>query len=93
MGALAHDGVPEAAQLGADDGEGPGLDRLDVEARRLAGDGVDLLPEGGHPEVVQDVLGLDVEADRLALGQVELVGRDLLAAALAGVVEGPGELL
>ena len=29
VGALAHHRVPEAAQLGADDGEGAGLDRLD----------------------------------------------------------------
>src|SRR3954452_2571698 len=93
VSALAHDGVSESAQLGAHHGVCPGLGRLDPDAGGDPGHGVDLLPEGGDPEVVEDVLRLDVEADRLALGEIELARGDLLAAALAGVVEGPGELL
>ena len=92
VGALAHHRVPEAAQLGADDGERAGLDRLDPEVGGDAGHRVDLLTEGRDPEVVQDVLGLDAEVDLLALRQVELGGGDLLAAVTA-VEERPGELL
>ena len=53
------------------------------------GHGVRLEPELGHPERVEHVLGVDAELHRAVLGQHQLVGLDLLA----GVVEGPGELL
>ena len=69
MGALAHDGVAEPAQLGADDRERAGLDRPHADVGGDARHRVDLLTEGGHPEVVQDVLGLDVEGTALPLGR------------------------
>jgi hypothetical protein len=59
--------------------------------RRDPGHRVDLHPEVRDPEVVDDVLGLDVELHRLPGGQVELRGRELLAALVVG--EAPGELL
>ena len=90
---LAHERVPEPAQLGADDRVA--ADRVVLRrhavARRDAGDGVDLHAEVRHPEVVDDVLGVDVELHRLAGRQVEL-GAGEAAAALV-VVEGPRELL
>ena len=42
----------------------------------MPGHGVDLHAEGRDPEVVQDVLADDVELHRLALGHVELRGRE-----------------
>ena len=73
------DGVAEPAQLGAHDGVVARPGRCDPVVRRRPRHRVDLHAEGRDPEVVDDVLGLDGELDLLALGQVELLGGDLLA--------------
>jgi hypothetical protein len=89
---LAHVGVAQPAQLGADDrvvARRVGVTRKSVTT---PGDGVDLHAEGRDPEVVDDVLGADEEPHRLALGQVQLRRADRLAAGLR-VLERPGELL
>src|SRR3954471_14548792 len=90
---LAHERVAQAAQLGADDlvGAERRALRRDAVARRDAGHRVDLHPEVRDPEVVDDVLGLDLELHRLVHGQVQLGAPELPAALV--VLEGPGELL
>src|SRR3954451_4241520 len=91
---LAHEGVAEPAELGADDRIGLGLarhDGRDPVVRRDPRHGVDLHPPGRDPEVVQHVQRDDVELHRLALGHEELRRLELLAAGRP-VLEGPGEL-
>src|SRR3954453_6146076 len=89
----AHEGVAEAAELGADDlvHADRVLLRGDAVARGDAGHRVDLHPEVRDPEVVDDVLALDLELHGLARRQVELRRPELLAALV--VLERPGELL
>ena len=54
--------VAEAAQLGAHDGVGAGLVGVTRKWVVMPGTASIFMPEGRHPEVVQDVLGLDGEA-------------------------------
>src|SRR3954451_5704599 len=90
---LAHEGVAEAAQLRAHDlvvADRRALGR-DAVARRDAGHRVDLHAEVRHPEVVDDVLGVDLDLHRLVARKVELRPAQALAPLL--VLEGPLELL
>ena len=88
----AHERVPEAAELGADDRVGAELRRRDLERVRLAGHGVLLLTELGHPERVQHVLGLDLQ-NRGAVDRHVEVRRDDAFGRPVLVLEEPGELL
>ena len=89
----AHDGVPEPAQLGADDRIRAKAARRDAVVRREARHRVDLHAKRRDPEVVQDVARLDREAHRAVLGEVERRRLDRLLALGLGVLVGPGELL
>ena len=78
-----HPGVVGAAELGALAGEGPRLVGHHLEGVDPAGDHVELLEEGRHPEGVDDVPGGEVELDPLADREVER-REGLLHTGLAG---------
>ena len=84
----AHHRVPEAAELGADDGERAGARGRDDERVVLAGHRVLLLRELRHPERMDDVVRGDVELRVPARGQ----GQRAVGLAVR-IGERPGELL
>ena len=91
----AHQGVAEAAELGADDVVGAEPRRRDPEACRDPRHRVLLEAEGRDPEAVEDVAGVEAEADRLVPSTGR--GRRRRSSSPPGVrgrvAEGPGELL
>src|SRR5919112_3265121 len=70
---LAYRRMPEPAQLRAHHGVVAGARRLHAVRRVDARHRVDLLAERRHPEVVDDVLGLDGELHLGVEREVELV--------------------
>src|SRR4051794_5747405 len=89
----AHQGVTVATELGADHRVLAELLGGHLDMRGDPRHRVDLHAEGGDPEVVDGVGGLDVELDLAPERDVELVGGDRLAPGPLGIRVGPGELL
>ena len=83
----AHQRVPAAAQLGALGGVVAGPRRGGPHGRRDARYGVELHRELGDEEAVDDVKRMELEHDRLVLGEVQVGGDDVLAARVVGELE------
>jgi len=85
-----HAVVAEAADLGAEDGVGPGEARGEVDVDGMAGNGVLLEAHFGDGEAVDDVERVEAEVDLAIGGEDKLGGDEVVGAVRVGGVDAYG---